>query len=475
MSCTACNQEICQSSPGGQRKTVLFVCIGAISHVNSVLGMANHLREQGHRTAFLFNKPFASHLSRLGHEVYDCTSPDLVESPCEGPIPNITSDIIVDAGRESWRRGSMVESMEAFNNIVTPALLNEYKNNPYDDNVARKMELLRPNVLVLDHFFMYPALFKLNIPWVQVFSPAPLSLHPYEHELPQPWMGLPTKWDRKNPEHVEWNERARVARKRVYDEVMNPYWTSFGFPDLPTNPISLIPQSPYLRLYMYPEELDYEQPLEGWQRFDYSIRDSNINKFEIPPELKQGPGKLIFVSMGSLASADSNLMRRLIEMLSDCPHRFIVVTGSHGSECKLAQNMWGGEFLPQLEILQVIDLIITHGGNNTVCESFYYGVPGMIVCPLIGDQPDNAQRIQEKGLGIRLDPYNCTKLELHGAIEELLNRPGLKERMQTISRRMQAPETRNKPLRLISDFVNSSQTECSPTNCCRTKKDEHCC
>ena len=66
--------------------------------------------------------------------------------------------------------------------------------------------------------------------------------------------------------------------------------------------------------------------------------------------------------------------------------------------------MWGAEFVPQTKLLPLADLVITHGGNNTVTETMHFGKP-MVVLPLFWDQYDNAQRVDERGYGTRLASY----------------------------------------------------------------------
>jgi UDP:flavonoid glycosyltransferase YjiC (YdhE family) len=146
---------------------------------------------------------------------------------------------------------------------------------------------------------------------------------------------------------------------------------------------------------------------------------------------------VIYLSLGSLGSADTELMGRLIDLLGPTNHRVIVSMGPQHQELHLHENMIGEEFLPQTSVLPLVDLVITHGGNNTVTESLYFGKP-MIVLPLFWDQHDNAQRVHETGFGVRLDPYQFRDEDLLGWIDRLIADQGLAGRLQTVARRLQA-------------------------------------
>jgi UDP:flavonoid glycosyltransferase YjiC (YdhE family) len=99
--------------------------------------------------------------------------------------------------------------------------------------------------------------------------------------------------------------------------------------------------------------------------------------------------------------------------------------------------MWGAQQVPQTKVLPLVDLVITHGGNNTVTESFHFGKP-MVVLPLFWDQYDNAQRVHETGFGIRLATYAFEDAELVGAIEQQLADSELRARMASISESIRA-------------------------------------
>jgi len=62
----------------------------------------------------------------------------------------------------------------------------------------------------------------------------------------------------------------------------------------------------------------------------------------------------------------------------------------------------------------------------------------MVVLPLFWDQYDNAQRMDELGLGIPLAPYEVEGDELRAAIERLLADEPLARRLERIAARLQA-------------------------------------
>jgi UDP:flavonoid glycosyltransferase YjiC (YdhE family) len=212
----------------------------------------------------------------------------------------------------------------------------------------------------------------------------------------------------------------------VWDE-FNAWVTEQGAPALPD--LEFIHEAA-LNLYLYPELADYRRtrPLgSSWHRLDSSVRLTD-EKFVLPEAVVGSGGALIYFSLGSLGSADVQLMRRVIECLSATPHRYIVSKGPLHSEIELAPNMAGAEFMPQTSVLPLCDLVITHGGNNTITECLHFGKP-TIVLPLFWDQYDNAQRMHELSLGIRLDTYRFTDAQMHDALSRLLNDSELHKRL----------------------------------------------
>ncbi len=241
-----------------------------------------------------------------------------------------------------------------------------------------------------------------------------------------------------NSSKAEWNIFNKTRDEGLYEiwTKFNSYVISKGLPSLPK--CKFITDSPFLNFYGYPEELDYldERPLPpNWFRCDSLTRSLTEEKFEIPDELKSKSGKMIYFSLGSMGGMDIDLMKRLISILAKSSNRFIVSKGPQHQKFELSINMWGQKTVPQLAVLPVVDLVITHGGNNTFTESLYFGKP-MIVLPLFSDQFDNAQRVHETGYGLRLDPYTCSEEDLLKGIENLINDSELKKKLKIMSERI---------------------------------------
>jgi UDP:flavonoid glycosyltransferase YjiC (YdhE family) len=239
-----------------------------------------------------------------------------------------------------------------------------------------------------------------------------------------------------------------------YDRVHRPAWAAFnawvtgqGAPPLPD--LEFIHPGT-VNLYVYPELADYPRarPLDpSWHRLDSSVRRTE-EQFTLPDALAGGEGPLIYFSLGSLGSADVPLMQRVISCLAAAPYRYLVSMGPLHQEIELAPNMAGAEFLPQTSALPLCQLAITHGGNNTVTECLHFGKP-MVVLPLFWDQYDNAQRMDELGLGIRLDTYKFTDTQMHSALDRLLTDDMLHGRLAAAAATIQARDGLNQAACLI--------------------------
>jgi MGT family glycosyltransferase len=322
-------------------------------------------------------------------------------------------------------------TLEQIDTLIKPIWRELIDGSIYvNDRLTAIFESVEPDVIVQDNVVAFPAVLTADVPWVRIVSCNPLEIA--DPALPPALSGLTMS------ESSQWEpfRRAYAASHADLHRDFSRFAIEQGCPPLPAG--EFMYESPFLNLFTYPAELDYSRsrPLSPtWHRLESCVRTTDA-PFELPPTLA-GSGKVIYLSLGSLGSADTELMGRLIDLLGATHHRVIVSLGPQHEALRLHDNMVGAEFLPQTSVLPLVDLVITHGGNNTVTESLYFGKP-MIVLPLFWDQHDNAQRVQETGFGVRLDPYRFRDEELLGWIDRLLADREMAGRLQTMARRLQA-------------------------------------
>ena len=63
---------------------------------------------------------------------------------------------------------------------------------------------------------------------------------------------------------------------------------------------------------------------------------------------------------------------------------------------------------------------ITHAGSHGLFEGLCHAVP-MLMLPINGDQPDNAQKIVSRGAGLVLDITSVTAESLLEGLNEVIN------------------------------------------------------
>jgi MGT family glycosyltransferase len=408
-------------------KTFVFFPEGAFGPTNNCVGIGDVLRLRGHRVVFVVEESFKGTLEAKGFEERLMR---LGPAPAELEVPGqFWKDFIRDTAPVF--RQSTLEQLEGFIAPTWQALVDGARY--VDPRLAEIFDEVAPDVIVEDNVVGFPAIAASGRPWVRIASCNPLELK--EPGLPPTFSGYAID------DPSSWSEFRDEYRRRV--EEMQAEFSEFcveqGAPRLPD--LEFIDESPWLNLYLYPAELDYPRSRAlpaTWHNLETSVRSTDAPWD--PPIHPEGP--LIYVSLGSLGSADVALMERLVDVLSRTPHRYVVSKGPQHEAYELAENMVGAEFLPQTSILPHVELVLTHGGNNTTTECMYFGKP-MIVLPIFWDQHDNAQRVHETSHGVHLPTYSFEEDELVGAIDRLLGDESLRRRMKAASARLQArPGTR---------------------------------
>ena len=410
-------------------RTIVFFPEGAYGPTNICVGIGQVLRARGHRVVFIVEESFAGTLEAKGFEER------LMRLGPRPEVEEVPGQFWIDFIRDTAPvfRKPTIEQLGEFIAPTWRALVDGAMF--VDARLSEIIDELAADVIVEDNVVSFPALAASGRPWVRFVSWNPAELK--DPAVP-PFSSGYAAGDRGG--WAAFLDEVDRTHRDLWDE-FDTFGREHGDTGLRYGPFGpeFIAESPWLNLYVYPVEADYARDRRlgpTWHRLDSSVRAADAT-WKLPDHLRDRGGALIYLSLGSLGSADVGLMQRRVDLLATTEHRVIVSKGPLADRITLHDNQTGEGFLPQPAILPQVDLVITHGGNNTVTEAFHHGKP-MIVLPLFWDQVDNAQRVEETGFGRRLATYDFHDEDLTGAIDGLLADRALGARLAAMSGRIQA-------------------------------------
>lgn len=120
-----------------------------------------------------------------------------------------------------------------------------------------------------------------------------------------------------------------------------------------------------------------------------------------PGESRSGGGR----PPGAPPVDPSGALRTIVDGLAPIDCEAVVATGGLpvADGAPPADHVHLLDWVPQPLLLSCADLLLTHGGYNSIREAVRHGVP-MVVLPQFGDQEANADRVEALGLGRRCAP-----------------------------------------------------------------------
>ncbi len=197
----------------------------------------------------------------------------------------------------------------------------------------------------------------------------------------------------------------------------------------------IIYNPPKLNLvYTLREYQPYEEefPEEQYKFLGASIYERRTEKFDI----EKGKKPIIYISLGTVIKGAVSFFQNCIEAFREEDVEVIISVGKKFNIEKLKDvplNIHIYNSVPQLEVLNISDVFITHGGMNSISEALVYGVP-MVVIPFVSDQPVNARCIEKLGAGKKLDYTTIDSKVLKNTVFSILSDVDIRENMVKVQK-----------------------------------------
>ncbi|WP_131785196.1 glycosyltransferase [Protofrankia symbiont of Coriaria ruscifolia] len=398
----------------------LFVVPPLTGHVNPAVGIAGELAERGHEVAV------AGHAGVVG----PLLTPGLTLLPLAGTLRDSDQAAVEEKSRKLRGPASLKFLWKDFLIPLAVSMV---------DEVEAKVDQFAPDVLVVDQQAVGAALVarRRALPWV--------TLATTSAELDDPYQLLPGvgQWvldtlrgfqcSQGVPEH-----EARVGDLRFSDQLtlvcsVPRMLRTGGFPDhygFVGVPLGRRPAAAFPWDWLDPDREHVLVSLgtvtrEVGSRFLQVAADAlqplghRLQAIVVAPPGILGPRGAAPAADGGLAGAGPDGVGQ-------------AGAGQAGGDLDDGAHDKGADdhilvlpHVPQVDLMPHLSAVVSHGGNNTVCEALAHGVP-LVVAPVRDDQPVIGEQVVRVGAGLRVRFGRVSAPALRESIISVLDEPSFR-------------------------------------------------
>lgn len=220
-----------------------------------------------------------------------------------------------------------------------------------------------------------------------------------------------------------------------------------------------------------PKQTHYVGPLILEKRGDRSMTPSEWARLDRLLDRFSDNGddsRLIYAGFGSVFSTDLDLVERLIASIAERPDWELLISLTErvgpADLGALPKQVHPFSWVPQVDVLRVADVAVTHGGINTLDECVMCGVPALVYCGGETDMAGSTARVAFHGIGIVGDRDHDGTAEICRHLDRLMHEPSfasnitrLREQYEAYQHNRIAEQTIESLLRRESDFTGAQR------------------
>jgi zeaxanthin glucosyltransferase len=261
---------------------------------------------------------------------------------------------------------------------------------------------------------------RLGLPFASIAVTVPINREP---GIPPPYVGWPFDPSDKGRRRNRGGWRVSDFMMRGVGDSIERNALRLGLPPRRRMEDCL---SPSLQISQMVPSLDFpRKALPPGFHYTGPLLGPTPQAFDLPP----GDGRpLVYCTLGTLQGSRSGIFRKVAQACAKLDLRLLISQGNRG---RLKPEDLPGDplvydWVPQEAVLGQADLVVCHGGMNSVLETLAAGLP-LAVIPLAFEQAAVAARLEHAGVA-RATTRRTSARRLADAIAEVGTSPSFRER-----------------------------------------------